>query len=397
MAEKIPMLALSPTMEQGLITKWLVTEGDTVTQGQVICEVETDKANMEYESPTGGTILKITVTKKATIGETIAIIGDPGEDISGIIAETPLAEGHVEAAIPPASPPPFQEQQTQTGQIRSTPLARNLARQKGIDIANISGTGPDGRIIKRDIEAIAPVPETVAMPPKPAEILKERAIPVSPKRAIIAETMSNSKFTAPHYYLTLTAIVDDLLNARQKLNTTSLQKVSLNAFLIKFTAETLKKFPMINATFNDETIIRHGRIDIALAVSQQDGLIAPVVRNCENKGIIAIDNELKILIEKTRANALNRTDYQNSTFTITNLGSSGIEQFTAIINPPNSAILAVGTIAKAGFFDDNDNMHVHKAMKLTLSCDHRIIDGAVGAQFLVALKETIEYPVSALY
>lgn len=402
MAEKIPMLALSPTMEHGLLLKWLKNEGDTISQSDVLCEVETDKATMEYESPVDGTLLKILTPEqtKVAIGSTIAIIGQPGEDISELIKETPPVSTSQEPEQPPIEKvTTIAESTDQTAQLkmRSTPLARKLASQHNIDISTIAGTGPDGRITKSDIEkAHAITAAAVATPAIPTVALAEESIEVSPKRQLIAQKLSGSKFSAPHYYLTLTAMVDNLLNARQQINDKGQAKISLNAFLIKLTAETLKKYPTVNATWHETTITRHGTIDIALAVAQPDGLIAPAVRNCQQKGIIQIDAELRSLIDKTQKGALTAADYENSTFTITNLGSLGIEEFTAIINPPNSAILAIGKISKTPIVNDSNEITIAQTMKMTLSCDHRIIDGAIGAKFLSDLKDMIECPLKAL-
>lgn len=402
MAEKIPMLALSPTMEHGLLLKWLKNEGDTIAQSDVLCEVETDKATMEYESPVDGTLLKILTPEqtKVAIGSTIAIIGQPGEDISELIKETPPISTSQEPEQPAIEKvTTIAESTDQTAQLkmRSTPLARKLATEHNIDISTIAGTGPDGRITKSDIEkAQAFAPAAVAVTAAPITHLAEESIEVSPKRQLIAQKLSGSKFSAPHYYLTVTAMVDNLLNARQQINNKGQTKISLNAFFIKLTTEALKKHPAVNATWHETTITNHGTIDIALAVAQPDGLIAPAVRNCQQKGIIQIDTELRSLIDKTQKGALTAADYENSTFTITNLGSLGIEEFTAIINPPNSAILAIGKISKTPVVDENNEITIAQTMKMTLSCDHRIIDGAVGAKFLSDLKDMIECPLKAL-
>ena len=390
MAEKILMLALSPTMEEGVIVKWVKTEGDHIEQGDILCEVETDKATMEYESLAEGTLLKIVAAEEqsVSIGKTIAIIGRADEDISDLLTE----ETPEEPKAPVAAEPIVKDKMTPATpakKLRSTPLARKLAKEHAVDIAAVTGTGPEGRITADDIEKQLALTEAV---PQIGE-----TIPVTQKRKVIAETLSASKFTAPHYYLTLTATVDDLMQARMRLNDHRDTKVSVNAFLMKLIAETLKRNPMINSTWAGDTIIRHGTADIALAVAQPDGLIAPVVRNCGSKGVLQIDAELKVLIDKTRKGTLSSADYADSTFTISSLGTFGIEEFTAIINPPNSAILAVGAITKTPVVADDDAIRVRRCMKMTLSCDHRLIDGTVGAKFLSDLKEMIEYPVCALY
>ena len=390
MAEKILMLALSPTMEEGVIVKWVKNEGDHIERGDILCEVETDKATMEYESFAEGTLLKIVAaeSQSVSIGKTIAIIGRTGEDISELIEE----ESYEEPGVTVRPEPTVANKMTPATTAhkkRSTPLARKVAKEHAIDIAAVRGTGPEGRITAGDVEKQVGLTQAV---PQMGE-----TIPVTQKRKVIAETLSASKFTAPHYYLTLTATVDDLMQARMRLNEHRDMKVSVNAFLMKFVAETLKSNPIINSTWAGDTIIQHGTADIALAVAQPDGLIAPVVRNCESKGVLQIDEELKVLIDKTRKGTLSSADYADSTFTISSLGTFGIEEFTAIINPPNSAILAVGAITKIPVVADDDAIHVRRCLKMTLSCDHRLIDGTVGAKFLSDLKEMIEYPVCALY
>ena len=326
MAEQLKMLALSPTMEQGIIARWNKKEGDKIASGDVLCEVETDKATMDYESATDGVLLKILVQEGeiASIGDPIAIVGKAGEDISGLLGE-PEA---------PTQPEP-------TGFIRSTPLARKIAEMNDLDLKQIEGSGPAGRIIKADVEkalegapaakatdskpvaaADKPVAEAVsttvdqpkpAVPEKAAQPAKsakpaaavvsspfkgDTVIPVSGKRRIIAQRLSESMYSAPHYYLKVPVIMDDLIAARNRLNAGPDTKVSMNAFLIKFTAEALKRHPQVNTSWAGDTMVQYGKIDIGLAVAQTDGLITPVVRDCGNKGIVQIDRELKDLIEK---------------------------------------------------------------------------------------------------
>jgi pyruvate dehydrogenase E2 component (dihydrolipoamide acetyltransferase) len=421
MAERILMLALSPTMEEGVITKWVKAVGDSVKQGDVLCEVETDKATMEYESSNEGTLLKITAQEGAhvMVGNTIGVIGEEGEDVQELLKEAAVETGSRKAEAKEkkeATKPEAEEEKAEEaakpaaavekeeGKIRSTPLARRLANEKGVELERIKGTGPEGRITRQDVEKAAsrpaaPAPAPAAGPtaaPARGE-LKEETIPVSQKRQTIARRLSESKFAAPHYYLTLSVMADSLVRAREDLNAGRQERVSLNAFLMKLAAETLLRHPVINSTWQTDTIIRHGTCDIALAMQMPEGLVAPVVRSCESKGIVQIDTELKALVEKARAGKLALEDYEGATFTISNLGAFGIEQFTAIINPPGSAVLAVGQIRNEPVADETNRVHVQQVMKMTLSCDHRVIDGAVGAEFLRDLKEMVEYPVQGLY
>jgi pyruvate dehydrogenase E2 component (dihydrolipoamide acetyltransferase) len=391
MAEKLVMPALSPTMEKGVIAKWLKKEGDRIASGDVLCEVETDKAVMEYPSGTDGVLLKILVSEggAAAVEEPIGIVGQPGEDITSLLktmTPTPLTQTPVEKA----SPAQRVEGELREEKIRSSPLARKLAGEAGLDLREIPGTGPEGRVTREDVERA-----------KGKEFSKvssgDQVLPVSAKRKVIAERLARSKFTAPHYYLTISTIVDGLFETRKKYNAENNTAISLNAHLIKLAAEAIKHHPVINSTWRGETILQHGRIDIALAVAQSDGLAAPVVRDCGNKGIAAIDTELKALIEKAKTNRLTPGEYEGSTFTISNLGSFGIEEFTAIINPPGSAILAVGAASRQPVVSGNDDLVIRTVMRMTLSCDHRVIDGAVGAEYLKTFKDILESPILALY
>ena len=419
MAEQVLMLALSPTMEEGTIVTWHKKEGDSIAQSDILCEVETDKATMEYESVNEGTLLKILVSDggQAKVGDPIAVVGEPGEDISGLdkAAERkaePAAATAQPAAPEPAAPQPAAPQpaapQVSAGQLKASPLARKMATEHGIDMRVLQGSGPAGRIVKRDIEkALRQVAsrgpaEAVGIqgPAGPAFIptaagptAKDERIPLSGKRKIIAQRLAESKFSAPHYYLRIDVDAGAMMAARQRLNARLPKdpagKVSPNAFLIKFVAETLKKYPVVNSSWQGDAILRFGKIDIALAVAQEDGLITPVVRDCGSKGIVQIDRDLKLLIDKARNNKLTPEEYNGATFTISSLGTSGILEFTAIINPPGSAILAVGRIHNAPVAGEDGTISVRSQMILTLSCDHRVIDGAVGAAFLSDLKAFI--------
>ncbi len=414
MAEKVLMLALSPTMETGTIAKWSVQEGDSVESGDTLCEVETDKAVMDYETMQEGVVLKIVLPEggEAKVGDTIAIIGEEGEDISDLLAE---AQDVPKSASRPAEPAAFAESVSipeqgqllsdsgRTGdRLRSSPLARTLAKEAGLDLTTVQGSGPGGRIVKRDIEQALQTRTigTAAVPTAAAtsvHSLADATIPVSQKRKIIAQRLAESKYSAPHYYLKVAVNMGEILEARKALNAKRLEKVSLNAFLIKFAAEALAKHPVVNSSWNDDTIIQHGSVDIGLAVAQPDGLITPVVRNCANKGILEIDRVLADLIQKARENRLQPDEYTGATFTISSLGSFGIQEFTAIINPPGSAILAVGAIRKEPVVGDDDQISIQSNMVMTLSCDHRVIDGAVGAAFLKNLQDMLEHPIQAFY
>jgi len=459
MAEKMLMLALSPTMEEGTIISWSKKEGDTVAAGDIVCEVETDKATMDYESLQAGTILKILVQEgnSARVEQAIAIVGESGENIDDLlkeitkaasepaVGETSGGETAVRETAPgadvarEAAPAAAAARETAPGaniagettpaaavrepagkeRLKASPLARNMAAEAGIDLSVLNGSGPDGRIVKQDVETVmehgvpfrsapgisstagtAAVERGTAFGSGSATGIVEEHIPVSRKRAVIARRLAESKFSAPHYYLGLSVLIDNVLESRDRLNSRRAKgeepKLSLNAFLIKMTAEAIKRHPIVNAGWEESEIHVFGSVDIGLAVALEDGLITPIVRNCGAKGIIQIDRELRELIRKAKSGKLTPEEYTGATFSISNLGSYGIEEFTAIINPPASAILAVGTAVKQPKELEDGSIKFHNTMKITLSCDHRVIDGAVGAEFLRTLKAVIEDPLNAL-
>jgi pyruvate dehydrogenase E2 component (dihydrolipoamide acetyltransferase) len=415
MPEKILMIALSPTMETGTLARWRKKEGDTVVSGVVLCEGETDKATMDYESSAEGTLLKILLPEggQAKVGDLIAIVGKPGEDYGALTKESPAA--HPAAApVPGAGAKPGVAQapaavhapsaahgaaSSSTGRVKSSPLARRLAAGKGIDLSMVRGSGPAGRIVKRDIDA-APASAARAGPRPSGAVVAPRAddqiVPLSRMRQIIAKRLSDSMFTSPHFYMTVAVGMDELLASRARMNAGRQKKLSVNAFLMAIAGRALARHPQVNSTWNGDTLLRHATADIGLAVALPEGLITPVVRNCGRKGITAIDTELADLVERARTGKLAPEEYAGATFTISSLGTAGIDEFTAIINPPGAAILAVGAVRKEPVVDDNDAVVVRQRMRVTLSCDHRVIDGAVGAAFLRELADMLEDPLLAL-
>ncbi len=424
MAEQVQMIALSPTMEEGTILKWNKKVGDTVDTGDILCEVETDKASMEYESAQEGVLLSIILGdgSGAKVGDVIAILGEKGEDISAMEKEiasqsagkaqsspaaveqaNPVSPAKEETAAPAKAPVSSitPDQPGTAGSGKSSPLARKLARQKGLDVKQVTGSGPGGRVVKRDVESFVPGTSSVvsmssAQGYAPAA-LGDIDIPVTGKRAVIAKRLSESKFSAPHYYVKNSVEMDNLIAARNMLNKEAPSKVSFNAFILKMAAESLKRYPLVNAGWFSDKIVQFGSIDIGIAVDLGNGLITPIVRNVGNKGVVQIDSELKQLIEKAGNNSLKPEEYTGATFTVSNLGSFGVEEFTAIINPPGSAILALGEVKKTPVFDESGNIRAASIMKMTLSCDHRVIDGALGGRFLSELKRTMENPVRVLF
>jgi pyruvate dehydrogenase E2 component (dihydrolipoyllysine-residue acetyltransferase) len=420
MPEKILMMALSPTMETGTLVRWRKKEGDSVASGDVLCEVETDKATMDYESTSEGTLLKIVLQAggQAKVGDIIAIMGKPGEDFSSLLSDSRPAAAKVPVASQAAARAPAAAATATaagrgapaaavaTGRIKSSPLARRIASQKGIDLRGVRGSGPDGRIVKRDLDA---APVTAAAAAGMAGAIRGQAagpvykpgpgdevVPLSSMRKVIARRLSESMFSAPHYYLTVAIGMDELLATRTRLNEGREKKASMNAFLMAIAGRALLHHPKVNSTWNEDSIIRHTATDIGLAVAQPDGLITPVVRDCGKKGILTIDAELADLVERARTGKLQPAEYEGATFTISSLGSSGIDEFTAVINPPGSAILAVGAIRKEPVVGKNDAIEIRQRMRVTLSCDHRVIDGAVGAAFLRELADMLENPMLAL-
>lgn len=410
------MIALSPTMETGTLARWRKKEGDTVASGDVLCEVETDKATMDYESGVEGTLLKILLPEggQAKVGDIIAVVGKPGEDISGLLADSaavrpatgaapaaaapaPAARGPVPVSAPapagPRTPAPV------TGRIKSSPLARRLAEEKGIDLRAVSGSGPSGRVVKRDLDAAptAAVPSAQRAPAAPLQPGPgDTVVPVSRMRQIIARRLAESKFSAPHFYLTVAVGMDRLLESRARMNEGREKKLSVNAFLMAIAGRILARHPQVNSTWNGDTLIVHGSADVGLAVALPEGLITPLVRDCGRKGIVAIDTELADLVARARTGKLAPEEYTGATFTISSLGTAGIDEFTAIINPPGSAILAVGAVRKEPVVEAGDAIVVRQRMRVTLSCDHRVIDGAVGAAFLRELADALENPLLAL-
>jgi pyruvate dehydrogenase E2 component (dihydrolipoamide acetyltransferase) len=414
MAGFIYMIALSPTMEQGTIIKWNVKKDDKIENGKILCEVETDKATMEYESMDEGTLLEIILPagSKAKVGDPIAVIGNPGEDYSDLMKNISSGLSSTPASSSPAvktdeSPSKATEKTLSSvsqNKVIVSPLARVMADQNGLDLSLVEGTGPGGRIVKRDIEkalsggglkSVKPVSTGAQPVQKLAD--EDIEIEISQKRRVIARKLSESMFSAPHFYLKITALSDELLDTREKINQgLKDDKISFNAYLIKIAAEAIRKHPVINSSWMETKIIQHGSIDIGLAVALDDGLVTPIVRNCGNKGIREIDQELKTLIQKAKSGKISLDEITGATFTISNLGSFDIDEFTAIINPPGAAILAVGKVNKEPVVNDQDQIEIRRTIRFTLSCDHRIIDGSAGALFLNTFKKAIEQPLSIL-
>jgi len=409
MTIEIHMPALSPTMEKGTLAKWLVAEGDSVESGTILVEIETDKATMEYESIDDGVVGKILVADGAedvAVGTLIAILLEDGEEASALEnisvqekpAETPVAVAAQDPSVPaPSVPAPSVSVSVAPSgdRVFSSPLARRIAADKGIDIADIAGSGPHGRVIKRDVESFVPVAKAVATA-TPEGDAPYTEIKLSNMRKTIAKRLTESKQTVPHFYLGVDIELDNLLMARKELNSLSDEyKISVNDFIIRASALALIKVPEANVQFGGDVMRHYSRADISVAVAIPGGLITPVIRGAELKALRQISDETKMLAKKARDGKLMPEDYSGGTFSISNLGMMGIKQFQAVINPPQAAILAVGSGEQRAVVKDGE-VKMATVMSVNLACDHRAIDGAVGARFLGAIKTFLEHPSTML-
>ena len=411
------MPRLSDTMEEGNIVGWLKNEGDQVEPGDILAEVETDKATMELESFFSGTLLYIGIKEgPVPVDGIIAIIGAPDEDPKKILAEagdvqseaaatqeapTEVAASNGSGTPTVQSPAAIQSSGTiQTdARIKASPLAKKMANEAGIDISNIQGSGDQGRIIKKDIETAINNPSQgmkkveIAAPARADFNFGKH--PVSQMRKTIARRLSESKFGAPHFYLTMEVNMGNAVSAREQINDFSEVRISYNDMIVKASAKALELHPAINASWTGDAIVYHEHINIGVAVAIEDGLMVPVINNANYKSLASIKTEVKALAGKAKDRKLTPEEMQGNTFTISNLGMFDIEEFTAIINPPDSCILAVGAIIDKPIVRDGQVVP-GKMMKMTLSCDHRIVDGATGAQFLQTLKALLEEPYKML-
>jgi len=433
MITRVVLAKLSPTMEEGTILKWTRNEGDAVKVGDVLAEIETDKANMEMEALGAGILRKIFVPAggKAPVGWLIGVIADKDEDISSL-APTSAPPIPAAAATPASTPPPTPpaapappsptasatpaplssggpgtapvdlavsqappgapaSRTADTGRVKASPLARNMATQQRIPIAEVSGSGPGGRVIKRDIEAYRPSGARAAVA-APA-LRPGQAIPLSAMRKTIARRLSESFFTAPHFYVTVEIAMDASVALREQLLRGENVKVSFNDLVIKACAKALTRFPMVNASWDQDKIVTYAEVHVGVAVSLPDGLLTPVVRNADRKSVLEISQEMKDLAARARERKLRPEEFSGSTFTVSNLGMYDVTAFTAIINPPESAILAVGAIRRVPVAE-GDQVRVGQRMLVTLSCDHRVVDGAMGAQFLAEVRRLLENPAT---
>lgn len=402
------MPRLSDTMTEGVVAKWHKNVGDKISEGDLLAEIETDKATMEFESFQEGVLLYIGVKEgdKAPVDSILAILGEEGEDVSSLLVETPKKEEEkkeekkkeVSEPIPTPIQKEVQIAATPTATVTNTnlvsnseakgtasPLARKLAQEKNINLSLVKGTGENGRIIKRDIDNFSGgnVIQSVE---------KYTEIEVSQMRKIIAQRLGESKFSAPHFYLTTEVSMDNIVEARSAINDVAPIKISFNDLIVKASSMALREHPQINSSWLEDKIRFNEHIHIGVAMAVEDGLLVPVVRFADNKRLSQISAEVKEYGAKAKAKKLQPEDWQGNTFTISNLGMFDIEAFTAIINPPDACILAVGGIIEKPVVK-NGQLAIGKTMKLTLSCDHRVVDGVVGSKFLGTLKSYLENPV----
>ncbi len=411
-AKIIRMPKMSDTMEEGVIASWLKKVGDQVESGDILAEVKTDKATMELEAYEEGTLLYTAgeAGKGVPVNDIIAIVGEKGADFEALLAKkAPVASASQEtpASSPAPSPVPSSTpvfiQPSNDGRVKASPLAKKIAAEKGIDLSVVGGTGESGRIVKRDVENFQPSPgkalpatdtPTIHMPVVAVEEHSER-VGNSQMRKTIARRLSESKFNAPHFYLTMEINMDNAIEARKSINEVAPAKISFNDIIIKATAAALRQHPDVNVTWTDDYVMKHQHIHMGVAVAIPDGLIVPVVRFADNKSLTHISIEVKELGTKAREKKLRPEEFSGNTFTISNLGMFGIEEFTAIINPPDACIMAVGSI-KETVIVKNGEMRPGNVMKVTLSCDHRAVDGAIGSAFLKTFKNLLEDPVRIL-
>ncbi|PJZ49438.1 pyruvate dehydrogenase complex dihydrolipoamide acetyltransferase [Leptospira saintgironsiae] len=436
MAKISEMTQLSPTMSEGVLVKWLKKKGDSVAPGEILAEVETDKAVMEMEAFDSGVILEILAQEgaKLPVGAPVAIIGKAGEDITSLLSEaksrstaisTPAAapvaspspnpapkkvENVVSSTIPePEEEPPTPKENPVSrglspsaleGRVKASPLAKRLAEESGIDLSKVRGSGPDGRIIKRDIENGISAFSSSGISPFAGEIVQEEKLPISGMRKTIASRLVHSKTHQPHFYLDMEIDADALVHLRENFNSDLKEsgeeiKLSINDFIIRASALALLNVPEVNSSWREDHILKHGRVDIGVAVSIEGGLITPYVRNADKRSVLEIGRTVKELASRARERKLKPEEFSDGTFTVSNLGMFGMNRFAAVINEPEAAILAVGNVVSKPVIK-NGSIVPGKTLSVCLSCDHRVVDGAVGAGWLEVFRNFLEHPLRLL-
>ncbi|TDX86513.1 pyruvate dehydrogenase complex dihydrolipoamide acetyltransferase [Epilithonimonas xixisoli] len=411
--EVITMPRLSDTMTEGKVAKWQKNVGDTVKEGDILAEIETDKAVQDFESEVNGTLLYQGVAEgnAAEVDKILAIIGPAGTDVSGVVsgggkkAAAPKAEAKTETKSEDKKEEAPVAASSTGERIAISPLAKKIAEDKGVDFKAIKGSGENGRIVKKDVENYQPSAKPAAEASAPKAVSAQPSVAFTPgedsetvnsqMRNIIAKRLGESKFTAPHYYLTVEINMDKAIEARKEMNAVPDTKVSFNDMVIKAVAVALRKHPQVNSSWAGDKIIHHGNINVGVAVAVPDGLVVPVLKNTDFMSYNDISASVKDMAGRAKTKALKANEMEGSTFSVSNLGMFGIETFTSIINQPNSAILSVGAIVEKPIVK-NGQIVVGNTMKLSLACDHRVIDGATGAQFLQTLRTYLESPLTLL-
>ena len=408
MSINILMPALSPTMKEGTLARWLKAEGDTIAAGDVIAEIETDKATMEVEAVDEGILGRILIeggTHGIAVNTPIAILVAQGESVPDApapvapAAASPAPAPSAPAVATPAAAPPAADPAKGT-RVFASPLARRIAAQKGIDLAGLKGSGPNGRIVRRDVEqaTVTPAPKTAA----PAAVVEEagfESIPHTTMRKVIARRLTESKSTVPHFYVEVDVELDALLALRSQMNAASpdegpgAYKISVNDMLVKAAAVTLRRVPQVNVSFTEEAVRVYEDVDISVAVSIPDGLITPIVRKADTKSLRQISLETRDLVARARAGKLKPEEFQGGTFSISNMGMYGVKAFSAILNPPQAAILAIAAGERRPVVKGNE-ITIATVMTVTLSVDHRVVDGALAAQWVSAFRKVVENPMS---
>jgi len=405
----VTMPRLSDTMTDGTVATWLKQIGDQVEEGDILAEIETDKATMEFESFQEGTLLYVGLQEGETapVDSVLAIIGPKGTDVAdlaknyskdNVVATAPKTEVKVEAPKEVKQVEAIATPSTSDGRIFASPLAKKIAKDKGINLSNLKGSGENGRIIKKDVENYTPVAQATSAVSAPVAVAGQEGfndVKNSQMRKVIAKRLGESKFTAPHYYLNIEVNMDDAIASRKTINALPDTRVSFNDLVVKASAMALKKHPQVNTSWEGNATRYHQHIHVGVAVAVEDGLLVPVLKFADQMSLTQIGGTVRDLAGKARDKKIAPNEMEGSTFTISNLGMFGIESFTSIINQPNSAILSVGAIVEKPVVK-NGQIVVGNTMKLTLACDHRTVDGATGAQFLQTLKEYIENPVTML-
>ena len=420
------MPALSPTMTEGKLAKWVKKEGDKIKPGTVIAEIETDKATMEVEAVDEGVLAKILVpagTEGVAVNTLIAILLEEGEDASAL---SKSANAHAPKTVTPANQPaaeaakpaptmsvvPVVSHEPQGSRIFASPLAKRLAKEKGIDLASVKGSGPHGRIVKSDLEkapaGFAPAKAAGAPAQKPAAAgldakaladaygIPYKLLPNNGVRKVVARRLLESKQTVPHFYLTVDCELDALLNVRKELNEAAQgYKISVNDFVIKATGMALAKYPAANVSWTDENTVQYERADVSVAVATPNGLITPIIKDAANKSLKDISNEMKELAAKAKDGKLKPAEFQGGTISVSNLGMFGVREFAAIVNPPQGSILAIGAGEQRAVVKDGQ-VKIATVMTVTMSTDHRCIDGAIGAEYLQVFKKLLESPMSLI-